>query len=171
MNLESNLLRLISCTCAYIFTVLYAACSFRGCSRTFLSAQLLQCRTRHMKMSPLYPCGKPCTTGSHNKTVKKLNLFSAIISGITVWWNHGFKPKSCRNVIAVIQSNWEFYHICHNHSNSQISQSDCTLGIPEFGHKEGHVFQSNVMSLCWPKHHHPIKGTQRNKGLQVISLS
>eukprot|EP00112_Aurelia_sp_Birch-Aquarium-sp1_P018563 Seg4444.2 transcript_id=Seg4444.2/GoldUCD/mRNA.D3Y31 product="hypothetical protein" pseudo=true protein_id=Seg4444.2/GoldUCD/D3Y31 len=28
---------------------------------------------RLMMMSPLYPCGKPCSTGTHNGTVKKLN--------------------------------------------------------------------------------------------------
>ena len=35
-----------------------------------------------MAMSPLYPSGKPCSTGTHNATVKKLTLFSAIINAI-----------------------------------------------------------------------------------------
>ena len=30
-----------------------------------------------MTISPLYPCGKPCSTGNHSETVKKLALFSA----------------------------------------------------------------------------------------------
>ena len=29
-----------------------------------------------MTMSPLYPCGKLCSTGTHNETVKNLVLFS-----------------------------------------------------------------------------------------------
>ena len=34
-------------------------------------------------MSPLYPCGKPCSTGTHNETMKKLTLFlSAFICRI-----------------------------------------------------------------------------------------
>ena len=32
---------------------------------------------RLMTMSPLYPWGKPCSTGTHTETVKKLALFSA----------------------------------------------------------------------------------------------
>ena len=34
-------------------------------------------KARLKTMSPLYPRGKPCTTGTHNKTVKKMTLFSA----------------------------------------------------------------------------------------------
>ena len=30
-----------------------------------------------MTMSPLYPCGKPCSSRTHNETVEKLTLFSA----------------------------------------------------------------------------------------------
>ena len=37
---------------------------------------------RLMTMSPLYPCGKPCSRGTHNETVKNLALFSSIINGI-----------------------------------------------------------------------------------------
>ena len=25
-----------------------------------------------MTMSPMYPCGKPCSTGTHNETVKRM---------------------------------------------------------------------------------------------------
>ena len=37
-----------------------------------------------MTMSPFYPCGKPRSTGTHNETVKKLALFSAVINGIVM---------------------------------------------------------------------------------------
>ena len=37
---------------------------------------------RLMTTSPLYPCGERCSTGTHNKTVKELILFSAIINGM-----------------------------------------------------------------------------------------
>ena len=38
--------------------------------------------SRLMTMSPLYPCGKPCSRGTHNETVKNLALFCSIIDGI-----------------------------------------------------------------------------------------
>ena len=38
--------------------------------------------TRLMTMSPLYPCGKPCSRGTHHETVNNLALFSSIINGI-----------------------------------------------------------------------------------------
>ena len=38
--------------------------------------------TRLMTMSPLYLCGKPCSRGTHNETVKNLALFCSIINGI-----------------------------------------------------------------------------------------
>ena len=31
--------------------------------------------TRVMTMSPLHPCSKPCSTGTHNETVKNLTLY------------------------------------------------------------------------------------------------
>ena len=37
---------------------------------------------RLMTISPLYPCGKPCSRGTDNETVKNLVLFSSIINGI-----------------------------------------------------------------------------------------
>ena len=39
---------------------------------------------RLMMMSPLYLCGKPCSTGTHNDTVKQLTLFSAVVNGIMI---------------------------------------------------------------------------------------
>ena len=38
--------------------------------------------SRLMTMSPLYPCGKPCSRGTHNEIVKNLALVSSIINGI-----------------------------------------------------------------------------------------
>ena len=38
--------------------------------------------TTLMVMSSLNPRGKPCSAGTHNETVKKLTLFSAVINGI-----------------------------------------------------------------------------------------
>ena len=35
-----------------------------------------------MTMTPLYPCGKPCSRGTHDETVKNLAQFSSIINGI-----------------------------------------------------------------------------------------
>ena len=35
-----------------------------------------------LTMSPLYPCGKPCSRGTHNETVQNLALFCSIINGI-----------------------------------------------------------------------------------------
>ena len=37
-----------------------------------------------MTMSPLYPCGQICSTGTRNETVKRLILFSALMKGIAV---------------------------------------------------------------------------------------
>ena len=37
---------------------------------------------RIMTMSPLYPCGKPCSRGTRHETVKNLALFSSIINRI-----------------------------------------------------------------------------------------
>ena len=39
---------------------------------------------RLVKMSPLYPCGKPCSPGTHNEAMKKMTLFSAFDSRIMI---------------------------------------------------------------------------------------
>ena len=39
---------------------------------------------RLMKMSPLYPCSKPYSRGTHNETVKYLAIFSSIINRIMI---------------------------------------------------------------------------------------
>ena len=59
---------------------------------------------RLMAMSPLYPCGKPCSTGPHNQTVKNLAPFSAIMAS-------NLNPVGA---LSILQSNWsnrKFYHI------------------------------------------------------------
>ena len=79
--------------------------------------------TRLMTMSPLYPCGKPCSTGTHNETVKKLALFSAIIIGIVMESRAGISiPLECFQFFNRIENS-----NCNN-SNSQISQSDRYYG-------------------------------------------
>ena len=38
---------------------------------------LIEFRIRLMTMSPLYPCGKPCSRGTHNETAKNAALSPA----------------------------------------------------------------------------------------------
>ena len=88
---------------------------------------------RLMTMSPLYPFGEPCSTGNHNKTVKKLTLFSAIIKMLR--WNHGFEsriPSEC----------YQFFHgivISITFAVTIVIQKSChligTQGSSEFGPK------------------------------------
>ena len=54
-----------------------------------------------MTMSLLYPCGEPCSTGTHNTTVKKLAPFSGITAS-------NLDPLE---VFSILQSNLKFYHI------------------------------------------------------------
>ena len=42
----------------------------------------LHIAVRLMTMSPSHPCGKICSTETHNETVKKLPLYSVVISEI-----------------------------------------------------------------------------------------
>ena len=51
---------------------------------------------RLMTMSPLYPCDKPCSTETHDETVKKLAVFSAIITASNL---------SPVGVFSILQSN------------------------------------------------------------------
>ena len=48
-------------------------------------------------------CCKPCSTGTHNETVKQLALFSAIINGVIVVWNYGGITASSLNPLGVFQ--------------------------------------------------------------------
>ena len=84
-----------------------------------------------MTMSPLYPCGKLCSRGTHNETVKNLALFSSIISdGITA---SNLNPVG---VFSILQSNKKFYNIYTVaiviHKSPNLIG---TLGIAKFGPK------------------------------------
>ena len=87
-----------------------------------------------MTMSPLCPCGKPCSTGTHNKTEEKLTLFSAIINGIMM--ESRLRVSNPVGMLSVLKTIREFYHIytvtivihkCRNLIGTQ--------GIAEFGPK------------------------------------
>ena len=81
-----------------------------------------QCpRSRLIVMSPLYPCDKPCSRGTHNETTKNLVLFSSIINGILI---------DSRLRISIP---WEFFRFLNrieilSHSRNLIS----TVGIAKF---------------------------------------
>ena len=77
--------------------------------------------SRLVTMSPFYPCGKPCPTGSQNEAVKSWRYFC-----LCEWNYDGITASDLesRLRILVLRSNRKFYHISRNHSNSQISQSD-----------------------------------------------
>ena len=125
-------------------------------------------------MSPLYLCGKPCSTGTQNETVKRLTLFSAFIRRIMIVITApNLKSRSlisnpawnleCRsNVISFssrIDSSIIFAMTIVIHAYRNLIGN---LGSSEFGPKQSQVFHRNIMSLCRP--------TRFIKGLQVISL-
>ena len=56
---------------------------FYGCKIvSFRKQHMSRSKTRLMTISRLYPCGKPCSRGTHNETVKNIAQFSSIINGI-----------------------------------------------------------------------------------------
>ena len=59
-----------------------------------------------MTMSSLYPCGKPCSTWTHNEKVKKVTLFSAIINGIMM--ESRLRISNPVGMLLVLQSNQKF---------------------------------------------------------------
>ena len=77
---------------------------------------------RLMTMSPLYPCGKPCSRGTHHETVKNLALF--LQSSMELRKNHGFESPSCGSVFNSSIASKILSPLHHHNSNSQISQSD-----------------------------------------------
>ena len=87
---------------------------------------------RLMTMSPLHPCGKPCSKGTHNETVKNLALFSSIINGIMK--NHGFESPSLGSVF---NSSIEPKILSHLHLNIIHKSRNLigTGGIAKFGPK------------------------------------
>ena len=85
-------------------------------------------------MSPLFPCGKPCSRGTHNETVKNSALFSAIINGIMI--ENCLKSHNPVGVFSILQSNRNFLHIYTitiviHKSRNLIG----TVGIAKFGPK------------------------------------
>ena len=83
---------------------------------------------RLMTISPLYPCGKPCSRGTHNETVKNLALFSSIINGIMK--KSRLRIPSRGSVFYSPIKSKISSHLHLNTSNSQISQAG---GIATFG--------------------------------------
>ena len=110
-----------------------------------------------MTMNPLYPCGKPCSGGTHNETVKNLALLTSIVNE----WNYDGITALNHNpvgVFSVLYSNRKFYHIYTvtiviHKSRNLVG----TVRIAKVGPKKGHVFQSNNMSLCLLKRNHQVK--------------
>ena len=87
-----------------------------------------------MMISPLYPFGKPCSTGTHNETVKKLTLFFAFINRILM--ESRLRISNPVGMLSVLQSNRKFYHI--NTVTIVIHKSRSligTQGMAEFGPK------------------------------------
>ena len=85
-------------------------------------------------MSPLYPCGKPCSTGTRNETVKKLTLFSAIGNGIMV--ESLLRISNLVDMLSVLQLNKKFLQICRNYIVTHKSLNlIAPLGRSEFGPK------------------------------------
>ena len=86
--------------------------------------QFLLClgHSRLMTMSPLYSCGKPCSRGTHNETMKNLALFSSIINGIMKY--HALESPSRGSVFNASIESKILSHLHLNNNNSQISQSD-----------------------------------------------
>ena len=88
-----------------------------------------------MMMSPLYPCGKPCSRGTHNETVKNL----ALSSFFNHQWNYdGIMASNLSpvGVFSILLSNGMLYHICIVtmvvfKSHNLIG----TVGIAKFGPK------------------------------------
>ena len=97
-------------------------------ANTFLSAEFSHCRPEpHSTLSknvalvsPLHSCSKPCPTGTHNETVKKLTLFFALINRIMIELR--LVISNPVGMLSVFQSNRKCDHICCNHGNSHISQ-------------------------------------------------
>ena len=84
-----------------------------------------------MTMGPLYPCGQPCSRGTHNETAKNLALFSSIINGIMM--------KSRLRISipwSVFNSSIESKILSHLHCNKVIHKARNligTVGIAKFG--------------------------------------
>ena len=87
-----------------------------------------------MTTSPFYPCGKPCSRGTHDETVKNLAL-----SFFNHQWDYDRITDSNLDPVgmfSILQSNLRFYHIytvtivIHKFRNL-----NGTLGTTKFGPK------------------------------------
>ena len=84
-------------------------------------------------MNPLYPCGKPCWTGTQYNTVKKLTLFFAFIKEIMM--NHDFEsriPWECYQFFNQIENSITFAITIVIHKSASLIG---TLWSSEFGPK------------------------------------
>ena len=84
-------------------------------------------------MSLLFPCGKPCSRGIRNETVKNLALFSSIINGIMM---------ESRLRISIPWGSFQFFNrieIYHIYTLTMVIHKSRnligTLGIAKFGPK------------------------------------
>ena len=66
-------------------------------------------RARLMTTSPLYPCGKSYSMGTHNQSVIKLPYFFLHQPNFD-----GIMASNPMRILSVLQSNRNFYHICRN---------------------------------------------------------
>ena len=81
-------------------------------------------RPRLMTMSPLYPCGKPCSRGTHHETVKNLALISSIINGIR---------KESRLRISIPWECFQFFNRIENLHTSHLHHIYTLINIGCFG--------------------------------------
>ena len=91
-----------------------------------------------MTMSPLYPSDKPCSTGTHDKTVKKVGPIFC-----NHQWNYDGITAPNRNpvgVFSILQSNRKFYHIYTITIVIHKSRNLGTQGITAFGTKQRQIF-------------------------------
>ena len=78
-------------------------------------------------MSPLYPCGKPCSTKTPNETVKKLTLFSAIINAIMM--ESRLQISNPMGMLAVLQSNGKQFFALNPEQRSCCADITTTVGL------------------------------------------
>ena len=94
-------------------------------------------------MSPLYPCGKPCSSGTHIETVKNLEKPGPIF--FNYHWSYDGITASNLNpmgVFSILQSNRKFYQIC---TVTIVIHKSCnligTVGVVRFGLDRARFFQ------------------------------
>ena len=110
---------------------------------------------RLMTMSPMYICSQPCSTGTHNETVKKLTLFSALMKGIMI--ESRLRISNPVRFLSVLQSNRNFYHNCCNHSNN-LHQCFKETGLIKFEITKHPIEQKAVIQYIGSKYSISLKG-------------